>query len=93
MKVKELENLKFSDLFDGLYLGACLTGGEIIIALLAFVVIYFVLGTDRFENILVAMLFLTNIVLVTYLKHKKAFEASVWKEIIEPKKEKGALNG
>lgn len=87
-KIKKIDYLKFPDIFDGIYLGAILTGLELIIVLICAVVYFLIFWQDVFANYLIAILFLTNISFFIFLKHIKAFKFSVWKEVNKPMKKK-----
>lgn len=85
-KIKKIEDLKFPDIFDGIYLGACATGLELIVVLICSLIYFFVFVQDVFASYLIAVLFLTNISFVIFLKHIKAFQYSVWKEVTSENK-------
>jgi len=89
----ELEKIKFSDLFDGVYLGGLLTGFELIICLVAYLIQFLLFGTYSLESIYVVMLFLTNISFFIVLKHNKLFRFSVWAEINKSSKKRIKCEG
>lgn len=85
-KIKKIDYLKFPDIFDGIYLGAILTGVELIAVIILVVAYFLIFGQDAFESYLIATLFVTNISFFIFLKHIKAFKYSVWKEVTKPMK-------
>ena len=87
-KIKKIDYLKFPDIFDGIYLGAVLTGIELIIVLICSVAYFLIFWQDAFTSYLIATLFVTNISFVIFLKHINAFKYSVWKEVNKPMKRK-----
>jgi len=80
-KLKPIDDLKFPDLFDGIYLGAILTGFQLIIVLFFSFIYFFVFMVDAFASYLIACLFVSNIFIMVFLKHVKILKLSVWKEI------------
>jgi hypothetical protein len=82
MKLKPIEELTLPTMFDGLYLGACLTGLELIFVVILSLVHFFIFARiDALQSYLIATLFATNIFFVIFLKHNGILSYSVWKEI------------
>lgn len=86
LKLKSVEKLTFPTMFDGLYLGAVLTGVELIIVLFSWLINFFLCWCFvGLESYLIALLFVSNICFVIFLKHNNIFSYSVWKEITTKK--------
>ena len=88
MKPRSIEELSFPDLFDGLYIGAIISSLEMILIIFIWAFNYFVMHTDNLEGTIMAMLFITNILIFVFLKHNNLFKPSIWKEINKTSKRK-----
>lgn len=84
-EVNPIEDLKFPDIFDGLYFGACIGALLIIVSTISVLILFLLTGIDYMQNVLISIIFLENIIFFTFLKHNKIINASVWEEINKPK--------